>query len=59
MLRVSPEDEEDAWVQFVKHEDKGYSFTDFTSFALMHGLGISLALSTDQHFHRVGFQVEP
>lgn len=59
LLRLLPEDEEDAWDLFKRHRDKGYSFTDCTSFALMRRLRIPLAAATDRHFQQAGFQVSP
>ena len=35
------------------------SFTDCTSFQLMHELGIQLAFTADRHFHRAGRGVRP
>ena len=34
LVRVSPEDEMVAWEIFTRHPDKGYGYTDCTSFAL-------------------------
>ena len=42
---------------FRKHADYRYSFTDCTSFVLMHELGIRDALTTDRHFAQAGFRV--
>ncbi len=41
---------------FQKHADHGYSFTDCTSFILMHELRIEEALTTDRHFQEAGFR---
>jgi predicted nucleic acid-binding protein len=35
------------------------SFTDCTSFALMRELGIQVAFTADQHFHRAGRGIRP
>jgi predicted nucleic acid-binding protein len=35
--------------------DKGYSLCDAISFALMRGLGVQTALTTDKHFVQEGF----
>jgi len=42
---------------FRKHSDHGYSFTDCTSFVVMHDLKLRVALSTDHHFAEAGFEV--
>ena len=59
MVRVLPEDEEEAWKIFTHPRDKEYSFTDCVSFALMHRLGLETVLSTDHHFQQAGFHREP
>ena len=41
---------------FRKHADHDYSFTDCTSFVLMHELEMAAALTTDRHFREAGFQ---
>lgn len=58
MIRILPEDEEKAWKLFVQHKDKDNSFTDCTSFALMHRLGLETAISTDHHFKQAGFLLD-
>lgn len=57
--RVAGRDEDAAWELFKARPDKGYSFTDCTSFVLMDRLGIEAALATDPHFEREGFRVLP
>lgn len=44
---------------FFQYRDKGFSFTDCTSFAVMRELRIGTALTTDRHFRQMGFQVAP
>ncbi len=41
---------------FRKHADHGYSFTDCTSFILMHEMEIRDVLTTDRHFAQAGFR---
>ncbi len=42
-----------AWAIFRSHRDKGWSFADCTSFALMQRLRISTAFAFDQHFSQM------
>lgn len=49
-------DEQDvlrAWKIFRSHADKGWSFTDCTSLALMQRLGITTAFAFDRHFSQM------
>jgi uncharacterized protein len=46
-----------AWEYFKKHSDKGYSFTDCTSFVLMKELGLKYCLSFDRHYEQAGFRL--
>lgn len=43
-----------AWKILEKYDDKGFSFTDCTSFALMERLKIKTAFSFDTHFTQYG-----
>ncbi len=52
LIRVTVQDEKRAWEIFVKHRDKGFSFTDCTSFAVMERLGITEAFAFDEHFEQ-------
>jgi predicted nucleic acid-binding protein len=55
--RVTPDDEV-AGVEIVRaHVDKGYSFTDATSFAVMKRLRIGVAFAFDLHFAQFGFEI--
>ena len=49
--------EEKAWNFFKEHQDKTFSFTDCTSFVVMHTLRINAAFTYDSHFEQAGFQV--
>lgn len=44
---------------FFRHRDKSYSFTDCTSLVVMRELKLRQALTTDDHFRQMGFQVLP
>lgn len=57
--RISQERFERARELFFRHRDKGYSFTDCTSFAVMRELKLTSALTTDKHFKQMGFEVIP
>ncbi|MEN0111857.1 MAG: PIN domain-containing protein, partial [Planctomycetota bacterium] len=58
--RVSEADLAEAWRVFKTFTDKRWSFTDCTSYAVMQGLGITEALSLDDHFRQFGFvEVSP
>ncbi|MFO0965440.1 MAG: PIN domain-containing protein [Gemmataceae bacterium] len=59
LVRLTFQDEEDAWNLLIDRPDKDYSFTDCTSFGLMRRLGITKALSLDADFRQEGFDVAP
>ena len=59
MIRITPEDEREAWALLTTRPDQEYSYTDCTSFALMQRLGIGTAAALDQDFRRQGFEVVP
>lgn len=42
-----------------RYRDKGFSFTDCTSFVIMREVRLTHAITTDRHFHQMGFQVIP
>ena len=50
---------EKALVIFQKSENKSWSFTDCTSFALMRELSVSEAFAFDKHFKEAGLLVIP
>lgn len=47
------------WKLLEKYDDKNFSFTDCTSFALMERLKIKTAFSFDVHFTQYGFTKIP
>ena len=59
LVRVTAEDERAAWALFQKRPDQPFSFTDCTSFVLMHRLGLKCALALDDDFAREGFELLP
>ncbi len=54
LIRVTEKDESRAWGLFIQYEDKGFSFTDCTSFALMERLKINTAFAFDEHYLQYG-----
>ncbi len=42
---------------YMRHSDKAWSFTDCVSFLVMQSLGLTAALTSDNHFAQAGFQV--
>jgi predicted nucleic acid-binding protein len=59
MLRITPADEQNAWVLWLARPDKTYSFTDCTSFVIMRRLGLQSAIAVDTDFQREGFLLLP
>jgi predicted nucleic acid-binding protein len=53
LVYLTPQDIEQAWKIFRSHRDKGWSFTDCTSFALMQRLHLSSAFAFDKHFSQM------
>ena len=47
---VTPADVHAAWLTFRRFRDKGWSFTDCTSRAVMERLSIGTAFTFDEHF---------
>jgi predicted nucleic acid-binding protein len=52
LIRITLQDEKRAWEIFMNYNDKSFSFTDCTSFALMERLGITEAFAFDEHFEQ-------
>jgi uncharacterized protein len=50
LIYLAPEDINHGWKIFRTHADKGWSFTDCTSFALMQRLHVSTVFAFDKHF---------
>ena len=59
ILWVDREIEGQGWEIFKTHQDKEYSFTDCTSFALMQAHVIKNAFTFDRHFQQHGFSMLP
>lgn len=53
--RVTTEDEERAKEIIYTYEDKTFSYTDATTFAVMERTGIKVAFAFDNHFIQFGF----
>jgi predicted nucleic acid-binding protein len=53
LIQLTEDDKERAWAIFRSHSDKGWSFTDCTSFTLMKRLGVSDAFAFDRHFSQM------
>lgn len=54
LVYLSPGDVAEAWRVFRTFTDKQWSFTDSTSYAVIERLGITEALSLDDHFRQFG-----
>lgn len=54
LIQITKEDEEKAWNLFCQYADKGFSFTDCTSFVLMERLDIDTVFAFDDHFAQYG-----
>ncbi len=55
--RVSPADEARAREILRRYDDKNFSLTDATSFAIMERLGISYAFTFDRNFAQYGLNI--
>lgn len=56
---VGMERAEKARKAFFRYRDRGYSFTDCTSFVIMQELRLKEALTTGHHFRQMGFLRSP
>lgn len=57
--RVESDRFERARQLFFQYRDKDLSFTDCTSVAIMRELRLTQVITTDRHFHQMGFDVLP
>ena len=57
IVRVEPEDEVRAREIIRRYDDKDFSLTDATSFAVMDRLGITTAFTFDRNFVQYGLDV--
>jgi len=55
--RVAPDDESRAEQIIRQYDDKTFSYTDATSFAVMERLRIRRAFAFDRHFKQYGFEL--
>ena len=46
-----------AWAMFQRYEDKGFSFTDVTSFVLITECACDAVFAFDRHFEQAGFRL--
>ncbi len=56
VVHVDQDVERRSWVLMERYNDKAFSLVDCTSFVLMLDMGISGALTSDQHFEQAGFR---
>jgi predicted nucleic acid-binding protein len=59
LINVDEKIWQSAWDFFVKYDDKHFSFTDCTSFAIMRQLGLLHAFAFDHNFEQAGFVMLP
>lgn len=60
VIKITDEDISEAWKIFQKYDDKGFSFTDCTTFAVMERIKIHSVFTFDEHFRQYGkFVVHP
>lgn len=59
LVSVARRDETRAWEIFTRYRDKGFSYTDCTSFATMQRLGIDAAVAIDDDFRSFGLACLP
>jgi len=57
IVYTSQKDFEQALEIFKQYQDKTFSFTDCTSFAIMRNLKITQAFTFDRHFSQAGFEI--
>ncbi|MBI4397683.1 MAG: PIN domain-containing protein [Candidatus Omnitrophica bacterium] len=57
IITVCPDYLKPSWELYQKYDDKKFSFTDVTSFAIIKGLNIKKAFSFDSDFTKVGIEL--
>jgi len=57
IVRIGPDDEQRARAIIYEYDDKNFSLTDATSFAVMERLRISTAFTFGRNFAQYGFQL--
>ena len=57
--RVDSDRFEKARELFFQYRDKDFSFTDCTSFVVLREVRLTHAITTDNHFRQMGFQMVP
>jgi len=59
LVFIDEESWDKAWRLFQRYDDKEFSFTDCTSFAIMHQFKLRDAFTFDHHFTQMGFRLWP
>jgi predicted nucleic acid-binding protein len=59
IIKITEELENKSWDIFDTYNDKEYSFTDCSSFAVMKKFVIRKAFAFDKHFEQFGFEINP
>ncbi len=59
LVYLTPSHIAEAIKLFRSRSDKGWSFTDCSSFVLMHEYQIQTSFSFDEHFQQAGFLAKP
>ena len=59
IVEIDSKLQEEAWQIFKKYDNKGFSYTDCTSFVIMERLGIKIAFAFDDHFAQFGLVMVP
>jgi predicted nucleic acid-binding protein len=59
LIRVTAENEADAWSVFERYHDQKLSYVDCVTCAVMHAFGIERVFSADHHFSVFGFTLVP
>lgn len=57
MVHIDEKLQAAAWNIAIEYQDKKFSFTDCTSFAVMNRYGINDAFAFDSHFTQMGFML--